>query len=45
MLLIYFEIDKLIFENKQNGKDRVEYAEERLKNLSKQLTKEFRRDR
>lgn len=43
MLLTYFEIGKVIIENEQDGKDRAEYAKETLKNLSKQLTKEFGR--
>lgn len=43
MLLTYFEIGKIIVENEQGGKDRAEYAKETLKNLSKQLTKEFGR--
>lgn len=43
MLLTYFEIGKIIIEDEQNGKDRAEYSKETLKNLSKQLTKEFGR--
>jgi hypothetical protein len=43
MLLTYFEIGKVIIENEQDGKDRAGYAKETLKNLSKQLTKEFGR--
>lgn len=43
MLLTYFKIGKIIIEDEQNGKDRAEYSKETLKNLSKQLTKEFGR--
>lgn len=41
MTITYFEIGKIIVEEEQNGKDRAEYGKQLLKNLSKQLTKEF----
>ncbi len=41
MLLTYFEIGRMIVNDEQNGKDRAAYAKETIKNLSKQLTKEF----
>ncbi|MBP2617823.1 DUF1016 N-terminal domain-containing protein [Chryseobacterium jejuense] len=43
MLLTYFEIGKTIVTDEQNGKDRAEYAKETLRNLSRQLSKEFGR--
>ncbi|MCT3788655.1 DUF1016 domain-containing protein [Elizabethkingia anophelis] len=43
MVLTYFEIGRMIIEEEQNGKERAGYAKEILKNLSKQLTKEFGR--
>lgn len=43
MTITYFEIGRIIVEEEQNGKDRAEYGKELLKDLSKQLTKEFGR--
>ncbi|MFN1217692.1 YhcG family protein [Chryseobacterium kwangjuense] len=43
MLLTYFEIGKTIVTDEQNGKNRAEYAKETLRNLSRQLSKEFGR--
>jgi len=41
MVLTYFEIGRIIVEDEQQGKVRAGYAEETLKNLSRQLTAEF----
>jgi predicted nuclease of restriction endonuclease-like (RecB) superfamily len=41
MVLTYFEIGRIITENEQKGKERADYAKEVLKNLSKELIKEF----
>ena len=41
MVYTYFEIDKIIIENEQGGKERAEYNKQTLKKLSKQLTSEF----
>ncbi|MFZ0598373.1 MAG: DUF1016 N-terminal domain-containing protein, partial [Flavobacterium sp.] len=41
MTITYFEIGRIIVEEEQNGKDRAEYGKQLLKDLSKQLTKEF----
>ncbi|WP_428228843.1 PDDEXK nuclease domain-containing protein [Flavobacterium sp.] len=43
MTITYFEIGRIIIEEEQNGKDRAEYGKQLLKDLSKQLTKEFGR--
>lgn len=43
MLFTYYEIGRIIVQDEQNGKDRADYAKETLKNLSKQLNKEFGR--
>lgn len=43
MTVTYFEIGRIIVEEEQNGKDRAEYGKQLLKDLSKQLTKEFGR--
>ncbi len=43
MLLTYFEIGKMIVEEKLQGRDRAGYADETLKNLSIDLTREFGR--
>lgn len=43
MLLTYFEIGNIIVKDEQNGNERAGYAKEVLKNLSKNLTKEFGR--
>lgn len=43
MTITYFEIGRIIVEEEQNGKDRAEYGKKLLKDLSKQLTKEFGR--
>lgn len=43
MTITYFEIGRIIVEEEQNGKDRAEYGKQLLKDLSKQLTKEFGR--
>ena len=37
MVYTYYEIGRMIFEEKQNGKDRAEYGKQLLKGLSKQL--------
>ncbi len=41
MVLTYFEIGRMIFEEQQSGKDRAEYGKELIKELSTILTKEF----
>lgn len=41
MVYTYFEIGRMIVEEEQNGKDRAEYGENLLKELSKTLTLEF----
>lgn len=41
MTITYFEIGRIIVEEEQNGKDRAQYGKQLLKDLSKQLTKEF----
>ena len=41
MVKTYFEIGKMIVEDRQNGKNRAEYGKEVLKNLSVELTKEY----
>lgn len=41
MVKTYFEIGRLIVEDKQKGLERAEYGQETLKNLSVRLTKEF----
>jgi hypothetical protein len=41
MVLTYFEIGRMIVQDEQHGKTRAEYAKETLKNLSRELTKEF----
>lgn len=41
MTITYFEIGRIIVEEEQNGKDRAEYGKQLLKNLSRQLIKEF----
>ncbi|MCJ8153726.1 PDDEXK nuclease domain-containing protein [Chryseobacterium sp. SSA4.19] len=41
LLLTYWQIGKLIVEDKQKGKERAEYGKYTLKNLSKKLTLEF----
>ncbi len=41
MLITYFEIGRIIVEHEQKGKRRAGYAEEILKQLSEDLTKEF----
>lgn len=41
MTITYFEIGRIIVEEEQNGKDRAEYGKKLLRDLSKQLTKEF----
>jgi len=43
MVLTYFEIGRIIVEEEQGGKERAEYGKHLLKDLSKQLTKEFGR--
>lgn len=43
MLLTYFEIGRMIVEDELQGKERADYADETLKNLSTDLTKEFGR--
>lgn len=43
MVMTYFEIGRMIVEHEQKGKKRAGYAEETLKNLSLNLTKEFGR--
>ncbi len=41
MVMTYFEMGRMIFEDEQKGKHRAEYAKEVLLNLSKKLSKEF----
>lgn len=41
MVITYYEIGKTIIEDEQKGKERAEYSKETIKNLSKELTKEF----
>ncbi len=41
MVMTYFEIGRMIVEHEQKGQKRAGYAEEILKNLSLDLTKEF----
>jgi|SRR3990172_2568148 len=41
MVMTYFEIGKMIVVDEQHGKKRAGYAEETLKNLSLDLTREF----
>ncbi|WP_166926465.1 PDDEXK nuclease domain-containing protein [Flavobacterium poyangense] len=41
MTITYFEIGRIIVEEEQNGNDRAEYGKQLLKELSRQLTKEF----
>jgi predicted nuclease of restriction endonuclease-like (RecB) superfamily len=41
MVLSYFEIGRMIVQDEQHGKARADYAKETLKNLSRELTKEF----
>ncbi|MGX7087798.1 DUF1016 N-terminal domain-containing protein [Gemelliphila palaticanis] len=43
LLRTYWEIGKIIVLDEQNNSDRAEYGASLLKNLSKQLTKEFGR--
>ena len=43
MLLTYFEIGRMIVEDKKQGNERALYADETLKNLSADLTQEFGR--
>lgn len=41
MVCTYFEIGRMIVDEEQNGKERVEYGKQILKGLSQQLTNEF----
>lgn len=41
MVYTYFEIGKMIVEEEQRGKERAEYGKNLLKDLSKELTREF----
>lgn len=41
IILTYFEIGRMIVEDEQSGKSRAEYAEQTLKQLSIDLTKDF----
>ena len=41
MLMAYYQIGKKIVEEEQKGKERAEYGEKLLENLSKELNKEF----
>ena len=41
MVLTYFEIGKMIVEEEQNGKERVDYGSQLLSGLSGSLTQEF----
>jgi len=43
IVLVNFEIGRLIVENEQSGKPRAEYGKETLEKLSSRLTKEFGR--
>lgn len=41
MIIAYWEIGKIIVEEEQNGQDRAEYGKSLIKELSKQLTKDY----
>lgn len=41
MVYTYFEIERIIVEEEQNGKERAEYGKQLLKGLSEELKKEF----
>ena len=41
MVLTYFEIGRMIVEEKQNGKQRADYGKQIIKSLSERLTHEF----
>ena len=41
MIIAYWEIGKTIVEEEQNGNNRAEYGKSLIKELSKQLTKEY----
>lgn len=41
MVITYFEIGRMIVEEQQNGKERAEYRKAIVKDLSRELTKEF----
>ncbi len=41
MVYTYFEIGRMIVEDEQNGKERAAYGKQVLKELSKELTREF----
>lgn len=43
LLIAYWNIGRIIVENEQLGLDKAEYGSQLLKNLSKELTKEFGR--
>ena len=43
LLIAYWNIGRIIFENERLGLDKAEYGSQLLKNLSKELTKEFGR--
>jgi len=43
MVYTYFEIGRIIVEEEQRGKERAGYGKNLLKDLSKELTKEFGR--
>ena len=43
MVYTYFEIGRVIVEHGQQGKERAEYGKETLKQVSKELTREFGR--
>jgi len=41
MVLTYFEIGKMIVEEEQKGKNRAEYGQQLISELSQRLLKEF----
>ena len=43
MVYAYFEIGRVLVEHEQQGRERAEYGKETLKQVSKELTKEFGR--
>lgn len=43
MIFTYFQIGRMIVEEEQKGKERAEYADKTLKQLSRDLNKEFGR--
>jgi len=43
MSVTYFEIGRIIVENKQGGQERAEYGQNLMKNLSEFLTEKFKK--